>query len=106
MDGVSAAVGAAKSIYDAYKTVKTTQKELKHAPEKLQLIEDDRDLVKQLFNELHMASDVDGSGSPRSIWSICNRPSSDAPMTWAKFLPKSRSRTPRAETRLDARFAR
>ncbi len=64
MDCVSAAVGAAKSIYDAYKTVKTTQKELKHAPEKLQLIEDDRDLVKQLFNELHMASDVDGSRSP------------------------------------------
>ncbi len=93
MDGVSTAVGAAKSIYDAYKSVKTTQKELKHAPEKLQLIEDDRDLVKQLFNELHMANNVDGSRTPSEhlehLQQTVERRSDDLKQVLAKVTKQS-----------------
>lgn len=64
MDGVATAISLATSGYTAYKTVDTTRKEFKRAPDKLQSLDDTRNLIKQLLERLTASDEV---GSTRHI---------------------------------------
>lgn len=63
MDGVSSAVGLITSGYTAYKKVAKTRKEFKKSPERLQSLEDTRNLIRQLLDKLPTANEGELPGS-------------------------------------------